>query len=263
MELQEYKQQREQREKESQVRKSKYKEVTRNRKTFKVYMHINKINGRKYIGITCENVNSRWRGGRAYKCNGHFKNAIEKYGWDEGFEHIVLFDNLTQQEAMDKEVELIAKYRNTPEGVYNITDGGEHYIQTPESIKKMRETKRRNNTPEHLNRVKLAAQLRDFNGEKNPFYGKTHTNETKQILSEKHWSKTDPERFYQCVRDSRYGQNNPNAKQVIRLIDKKIYNCIKDCIEDNGVSREYIRLHCLGRKKEQKFMYLKDYKGEI
>ena len=259
MDIEEYKQQKQIKDQKHVQAHKKYEQVTRQRNTFKVYMHVNKYNGRKYIGITCEDVHSRWRGGKAYKVNGHFKNAIEKYGWEEGFEHLILFDNLTQQEAMDKEVELIAKYKNTPEGVYNLTDGGEHYRQTPESIAKMKETKKRNLTPERLQIIKLAAQARDFNGEKNPFYGKTHTTETKQHLSAVHWSKTNPNKFYRCVKEERMGENNPNSKKVVRLYDGKIYNCIKDCLIDNNVSRELVRLHCIGKKKEQKFMYLKDW----
>lgn len=259
MELEQYKQQKQQKDMEHSQRSEKYENVTRQRNTFKVYMHVNKHNGRKYIGITCENVNSRWRGGRAYKCNEHFRHAIDKYGWDEGFEHVVLFDNLTQQEAMNKEVELISKYRNTPEGVYNITDGGEHYIQTPESIAKMKETKRKNKTPEHLLRVKLAAQARDFNGEKNPFYGKTHTEETKKILSEKHWSKTDPERFYNSVAIMKTGGDNPSSKQVIRLKDGKIYSCIKNCKTDNNITADTVTQYCKGRRSVFLYMYKEDY----
>ena len=70
-------------------------------KTFIVYMHINKINNKKYIGITCQKANERWRNGKGYK-TGRFKKSIDKYGWDN-FEHIILFDNLTKDEACNKE----------------------------------------------------------------------------------------------------------------------------------------------------------------
>ena len=56
-----------------------------------VYMHVNRINNKKYIGIS-SNIKQRW------SSNGHnyidqvFGLAIKKYGWDN-FDHIILFDN--------------------------------------------------------------------------------------------------------------------------------------------------------------------------
>ena len=35
-------------------------------KTYKVYTHINKINGKQYIGITSTNVKARWKDGQGY-----------------------------------------------------------------------------------------------------------------------------------------------------------------------------------------------------
>ena len=34
---------------------------------YKVYAHINKINGKRYIGITSKEPKSRWCHGRGYK----------------------------------------------------------------------------------------------------------------------------------------------------------------------------------------------------
>ena len=92
-----------------------------------VYMHTNKINGKKYIGITCQQPpEKRWgRNGYNYKkSNPHFYNAINKYGWDS-FKHEILFSNLTKEEACQKEIELIAYYNATnKEYGYNISNGG-------------------------------------------------------------------------------------------------------------------------------------------
>ena len=126
-------------------------------KTFIVYMHINKINNKKYIGITCQKANERWRNGKGYKI-GHFKKAIDKYGWDN-FEHIILFDNLTKEEACNKEYELIKKYDTTnPLKGYNSCDGGGvtvGYHHTKESKEKMSK-----------------ARIGMYKGDKNPMYGK-------------------------------------------------------------------------------------------
>ena len=64
----------------------------------KLYVHINKINGKKYFGITCLNLKRRWKKGNAYKKCSYFYNAIQKYGWDN-FEHIQIIDHLTRWNA--------------------------------------------------------------------------------------------------------------------------------------------------------------------
>lgn len=65
--------------------------------TFCVYCHTNLQNGKRYIGITKQDPERRWRNGDGYK-NGAFHNAIMKYGWG-GFRHEVLFSELTEAEA--------------------------------------------------------------------------------------------------------------------------------------------------------------------
>lgn len=92
---------------------------------FIVYIHKNRINGKMYVGITCQKVNRRWRNGEAYKQNFHFYNAICKYGWD-AFDHIIVKAGLTKTEACDEECRLIEKYHTTNERYgYNRSTGGE------------------------------------------------------------------------------------------------------------------------------------------
>lgn len=119
-------------------------------KTFIVYAHINKVNGKKYIGITCQTESQRFRNGKGYKSSKHFYSAIQKYGWN-AFEHIVLYRELSEEDAKAKEIELIEKYdtRNSDKG-YNMTPGGEGY-----------------------------------SGEDNPMFGKHLSNKAKRLLSEK------------------------------------------------------------------------------
>lgn len=106
---------------------------------WKVYVHINKTNSKKYVGITSQKVEYRWNHGRAYTRNPHFKSAIQKYGWD-GFEHIVLYDSLTEHEAKAKEIELISKWQTRDRRFgYNSTAGGEGltgYVPSDELRKK-------------------------------------------------------------------------------------------------------------------------------
>ena len=93
-------------------------------KKYKVYVHINKINEKKYIGITSQEPKVRWANGSGYKGCTAFYNAIQKYGWDE-FDHKILFKDLTLDEACEKEIELIEKYQTTNKKYgYNISKGG-------------------------------------------------------------------------------------------------------------------------------------------
>ena len=71
-------------------------------KNYCVYCHTNKINGKKYIGITCQKPNKRWGvDGKKYHESPKFWNAIQKYGWDN-FNHEVLFTHLSKDEACKK-----------------------------------------------------------------------------------------------------------------------------------------------------------------
>ena len=93
-------------------------------KQYTIYMHKNKINGKVYIGQTCQILANRWGSdGRRYKGQ-IFYNAIQKYGWDN-FEHIILKEGLTQEEANQQEIYYIQLYQSTNKNFgYNVTKGG-------------------------------------------------------------------------------------------------------------------------------------------
>ena len=112
------------------------------KRNYKLYVHINKKNGKRYYGITSEKyVCRRWKKGTGYIGNKHFTNAIKKYGWDN-FEHIVLFDNLTKEEACLLEQMYIALYNTTNDKYgYNNSVGGEQHKHTNKTKNKMSESK--------------------------------------------------------------------------------------------------------------------------
>jgi group I intron endonuclease len=79
---------------------------------FTVYMHVNKINGKRYIGITGQNPKKRWgTNGCGYDETNQlmFHNVIKKYGWDN-FEHIIIDTGLDEGDAKRMEIYLIKKY---------------------------------------------------------------------------------------------------------------------------------------------------------
>ena len=133
---------------------------------YTVYMHICP-NNKKYIGITKNEVNYRWRNGHNYKNNTHFTRAIEKYGWGN-IKHIILFQNLSKNEAERKEIELIKKYKTTNQKYgYNILKGGNASNGlTKEMIEKIASKKR--NVPlseEHKKKIKNSLIGREMSEE--------------------------------------------------------------------------------------------------
>lgn len=94
---------------------------------FTVYKHTNKINGKIYVGITGVGVYNRWgkNGVNYLKDKGRFSYAIRKYGWSN-FTHEILFENLTREDACQKEIQLIKEWNlQDPNIGYNINSGGD------------------------------------------------------------------------------------------------------------------------------------------
>lgn len=141
---------------------------------YTVYMHEHRENGKKYIGITCQNVYERWGNGKCYKQASYFRNAIDKYGWDM-FRHEILYTDLAYEEACRLEMELIAKYRtNEREFGYNNSIGGEkgalgnHHTLSDETKRKMSKAKRDVPRPKHNRRPTEASiqMLQDCNNKR-------------------------------------------------------------------------------------------------
>lgn len=90
---------------------------------YSVYKHTSP-SGKVYIGITGRDVKDRWDSGHGYKGQ-VFGYAILKYGW-ENITHEVLYTGISEQEAKQKEKELIALYNSTDSKFgYNVTPGGD------------------------------------------------------------------------------------------------------------------------------------------
>ena len=113
-----------------------------NDNVFKIYIHLNKLNNKAYIGQTCQTLDKRWGNGVCYKHSPYFYSAIQKYGWDN-FDHIIWADNLTQDRANSMEKKLIALFNTTNrEFGYNCRAGGDNSRHLQESIEKIRLAKK-------------------------------------------------------------------------------------------------------------------------
>lgn len=109
---------------------------------FSVYIH-KCPNDKVYIGMTSKKCEERWKNGGGYSNNPHFKNAIDKYGWDN-IQHIIVKSHLSKDEACELEQDLIKKYDATNrEKGYNKSIGGElsslgfhHTLEAREKIRR-------------------------------------------------------------------------------------------------------------------------------
>lgn len=194
-------------------------------------MHKNKINNKVYIGITCQKVYDRWRKGRGYKSCKLFYRAILKYGWDN-FEHIILFNNLTKEEAENKEINLIKKYNsNNYKYGYNICSGGKgtpHHKMSKKSkeqmIKKLKEV---------MNKPEMKKRLSEKHSGKNHInYGKHLSEETKKKIS-----------------NSEKGKKWSGLKKVMCLETNIIYESISDASRKTKANKYCIGQVCMNKRK--------------
>lgn len=178
-----------------------------------IYQHINKINGKRYIGQTSQNEERRWRHGDGYVDSPKFYRAIQKYGWDN-FSHEIIEIGESQQWANERERYWISYYDtfNNDEKGYNMTPGGENYMkelwQNEEYKNKMRksfsEARQRDWSNQQFAQDRLDALLNGLN---------------------KAWS--NPEWKEQRVANM-MGDKNSNAKAVKNLETGKIFTTIKE-----------------------------------
>ena len=94
-------------------------------KIYYIYAHVNKNNGKIYLGQTKQSLSRRFRkDGIGYKNCSSFYNAIQEEGWDN-FKHIILLEDLSLEEANLIEQYLIKKFDlQNPDKGYNLAKGG-------------------------------------------------------------------------------------------------------------------------------------------
>ena len=195
--------------------------------------------GKRYIGITKQKPERRWRAkGQGYKNNSYFAKAIQKYGWDN-FEHKILYKYLTQQEAEEKEMELISYYKTSNKKYgYNLDNGGNSVgTLTEETKEKLRQANLgRKANKKALENMRIAQQkVRQYEkehnikrkmpkGEENHFFGKHHTEEAKQKIREKNSGKNSAWWGRKHTSEEIQKISNSRKKQVEQLDDN--YNVL-------------------------------------
>lgn len=243
-------------------------------------MHINKINNKIYIGVTCQKLKRRWRKGKGYESSDYFYHAIQKYGWDS-FEHKVLYKGLTKREVEKLEIELINEYDATNIDVgYNLNNGGslsgKHSEKTRKKIseahKKMpvnweviekmkRINKEREYTERHCKNISKALMGRKLSKEhiksiSESHKGYQHTEEQKRKISKSLKGITFSEEHKKKLSQSLKG--NKNCKG--RVLSEETKLKISEAHKGKKLSEEHIRKMAKAKSKITERQGLSIYK---
>ena len=90
-----------------------------------IYIHIHRDTKRCYLGITEQDVKSRWYGGIGYRSNRRFGSAIAKYGWEEFDSHILAFCEDREQLNTAEITAIAAAGGHKSKYTFNLSSGGD------------------------------------------------------------------------------------------------------------------------------------------
>ena len=173
--------------------------------------------------------------GRGYNTQ-YFARAINKYGWDN-IEHIVIYDDLTEDEAKELEQYMIQWYDTAnPNYGYNISLGGEGGNASEETKRKISEAHKGKILSEETKRKISEYMKGKRKGKDNHNYGKHLSEETKRKISEAHKGKNT-------------GKDNCQAKSVICITTNKVFDTITDGANYYNICKSNITNCCNGKKK--------------
>ena len=203
-----------------------------------IYKIENVCNGKKYIGKS-NNIESRWIHHKwLLNSNKHInkplQNAWNKYG-ENNFEFSIIHTCNDDSVLPILEKYYISLYNSfIKNSGYNLTVGGDGCagrIITDDFRKKIGDFHR----GKKLSQKQVEYMKNNFVGSGNPFYGRSHKEETRKQISEHHLSSG-------CSK----GGNNPRAKKVI--CDGIIYGCATDCGNSYGIKSCTIRSWLRGNR---------------
>jgi group I intron endonuclease len=226
-----------------------------------VYAHINKTNGKIYIGITCRKPKRRWgSNGNGYKQHPYFYNAIQKYSW-ENFEHEIIASNLTKQEAENFEKLLISKIPK--EESYNVTAGGEGtvgYRHTEDAKQRISEAHKgkivSDETRKKLSEAGMGKIISEEAKKKmsKARKGNKFSEETKKNMSEAGKGRIFSEKHKRKLSEVKKGIRNLKNSKTVNQYDLacnfiKEWSCMSEAERILNISRGKISETCKGKRK--------------
>lgn len=186
-----------------------------------------------YVGISKSN---KYRPYSKHNRSKHWLNIINKT------EYIVeiIYSNISYDDAKELEILLISEYGRHDLGsglLVNLTDGGEgtsNYVKTIEECKHHSEVLKKK-----------------YKGSGNPFYGKKHTEETKNFISEyqkQYFTYEDGD--YSRITKKKYNDstNNKRSKKVINIRTNIVFNNLREASEYYDINYYVLKSRMRGER---------------
>lgn len=237
---------------------------------FSIYKITNKVNGKIYIGYTEKSIEERFAqhcgDARSARPTRPLISAIKKYGPDS-FTIEALYEGTNKDYVLnDREQYYIETYENIvgKENMYNVAPGG---LGGDRSM-----------SPAYQDWLKV----RDRSGERNSFYGMSHTEETKRKISEankgrlKGIPKSEETRRRMSVNNPRYWQgkvaHNKGKKQRPATVlerakqgnpvryNGEVYPTLAAAARENGSTPYKVGKRCEYITLDE---FVSEYKGQL
>lgn len=204
-----------------------------------VYKITNLINGKVYVGQTKGTVEKRWRYHNydSSRCR-YLHNAIQKYGKDNF--RIEQIDTASSQPELNEKEKYWIEFFDciSPKG-YNLKSGGHKPKYSQES------------------RERMSKNHPDVSGERNPRYGVSLSESTREKISKAHTGKKLSELHKQKVR-----QNSKRRKSVLNLDTKEVFLSSREAEETYKLAHGSISRVCRGEGKSAGGFHWK-YESEV
>ena len=160
--------------------------------------------------------------------NEHFNNIVKNIPCVVN----ILHENLEEKVAYHLEVWYIREYRDViGYKLVNITDGGEGQSLCGSA----NGFYGRVHSDKSKEEIGIKSKERN-QGKNNPFYGKSHTEESKKKMKGRVKSEEERKKISERGK-TLIGAKNPNAKPIICITTKKIFQTIKEAQEFYGIKR--------------------------
>ncbi len=222
-----------------------------------VYCAYNKLTSKVYVGYTKTSLYRRkvshYYNAKHKPDNNYFHNSLHLSNKND-IDWYILYQDSNLKNLTDKEVYFIKLFQSNDKNFgYNLTTGGD-------SPTFSRETR---------DKISKKAKARNLNGKNNPFYGKTHSKETREHLSRvrtgicnnrgyKHsleMRKKISDRRHELCKNPKHieiMQNAQKSKPIHCITNNAVYKSIAEAARQLNILKGGIKDQLHGRRKTYK-----------